>query len=55
MELTDAGREKLASVPLELWRTGHTRFDPAACLDREEREQLARLLEKMRRALEEQP
>ncbi len=55
VELTEAGRAKLASVPLELWRTGHTRFDPAACLDPEEREQLARLLQKMRRAMREEP
>jgi DNA-binding MarR family transcriptional regulator len=55
VELTGAGREKLASVPLESWRSGHTRFDPLACLDPGEREQLARLLEKLRRALEDEP
>lgn len=53
--LTRAGRAKLASVPEELWRSGRTRFDPEACLDPAEREQLVRLLTRMAQGLTEQP
>ena len=49
VELSPAGREKLISVPQVLWRSGQTRFDPEACLDREERLELERLLTKLHR------
>ena len=47
VSLSEAGREKLASVPEVLWRSGRTRFDPEACLDRKERAELERLLGKL--------
>lgn len=47
VELTDAGRQKLESVPQSLWRSGKTDFDPEGCLTREERRELIRLLEKV--------
>ncbi len=47
VELSAAGREKLASVPERLWRSGRTRFDPEACLNPEERVELERLLERL--------
>jgi DNA-binding MarR family transcriptional regulator len=49
VELSPGGRRKLASVPEALWRTGRTAFDPLACLDGEERAELARLLGKLHR------
>ena len=51
VELTEAGAEKLASVPQTLWRSGKTAFDPEAGLTPEEREELVRLLEKLNRWL----
>jgi DNA-binding MarR family transcriptional regulator len=45
--ITAAGRKKLASVPLRLWRTGRTTFNPAAALSAAERAEAIRLLEKM--------
>ncbi len=47
VELTEAGREKLASVPQTLWRSGKTTLDPEACLTTDERHELIRLLEKV--------
>ncbi|MCE9578405.1 MAG: MarR family transcriptional regulator [Deltaproteobacteria bacterium] len=47
VELTAAGRAKLAAVPEALWRTGKTSFDPEAGLTRPERVELVRLLEKL--------
>jgi len=47
VEITLAGQEKLASVPLHLWRTGRTTFDPEAGLSAAERAELIRLLEKL--------
>ena len=47
VELSAAGREKLASVPEKLWRSGRTSFDPEACLNPEERAELERLLRKL--------
>jgi len=49
VELTTAGRNKLASVPEGLWRSGRTGFDPEACLDQAERADLERLLGKLHR------
>lgn len=54
VQITAQGRRKLASVPLGLWRTGHTAFDPEARLKPAEREQLVRLLEKLNAALDEE-
>jgi len=53
--LSPAGREKLRSVPAELWRTGHTRLDPEASLDPGERVELARLLSKLHQAITDPP
>lgn len=53
MSLSEAGREKLASVPEALWRSGRTRFDPEACLGREDRAELERLLDKLHRWISE--
>ncbi len=47
VEITAAGRSKLAAVPESLWRSGKTRFDPEAELSRAERSELVRLLEKL--------
>lgn len=47
VELSSPGRAKLESVPQSLWRSGRTSFDPEACLSREERQELTRLLEKL--------
>jgi DNA-binding MarR family transcriptional regulator len=47
VEITAAGRRKLTSVPLRLWRTGKTTFDPAAALSAAERDEAIRLLEKL--------
>ncbi len=47
VELTEAGRQKLESVPQVLWRSGKTAFDPEGGLTREERRELIRLLEKV--------
>ncbi len=52
VDITDAGRRKLASVPEHLWRSGRTRFDPEAGLTARERETLVRLLEKLNAWLE---
>jgi DNA-binding MarR family transcriptional regulator len=49
--ITAEGRRKLASVPLRLWRAGHTTLDPEACFTRAERADLIRLLEKLNAAL----
>lgn len=53
VELTAAGREKLASIPERLWRGGRTHFDPEACLTPDERVQLAQLLAKLHAAIAE--
>lgn len=55
VELSASGREKLASVPERLWRSGKTRLDPEGCLDAEERTELGRLLEKLHRWIAEEP
>ena len=47
VEITAVGRRKVASVPLRLWRTGKTTFDPAAALSAAERAEAIRLLEKL--------
>lgn len=47
VEISAAGRKKLASVPLHLWRTGKTTFDPEAGLSAAERAESIRLLEKL--------
>ncbi len=47
VEITPAGRRKLASVPPRLWRSGRTTFDPEAGLTNEERAEAVRLLEKL--------
>jgi DNA-binding MarR family transcriptional regulator len=47
VELTAAGRRKLASVPESAWRSGKTRVDPEGGLSRAERAALIRLLEKL--------
>ncbi|MBI5547837.1 MAG: MarR family transcriptional regulator [Deltaproteobacteria bacterium] len=47
VEITSAGRKKLASVPLRLWRTGRTTVDPEAGLSVIERAEAMRLLEKL--------
>jgi DNA-binding MarR family transcriptional regulator len=47
VELTAAGRAKLASVPDVLWRSGKTQFDPEAGLTKAERAELVHLLEKL--------
>ena len=52
VEITDEGRRKLASVPLQLWRSGKTRLDPEGGLTPEERRELVRLLEKLNRWLQ---
>jgi len=49
VEITAQGRRKLDSVPLQLWRSGRTTFDPEACLTKDERQELIRLLEKVNR------
>lgn len=49
VEISAAGRRKLASVPEHLWRTGRTEFDPVACLDSAEQAELTRLLAKLHR------
>ena len=51
VEITAQGRRKLESVPLRLWRSGHTEHDPEAALSAAERRQLLRLLEKLNAAL----
>jgi DNA-binding MarR family transcriptional regulator len=51
--ITAAGRDKLASVPPRLWRTGKTRLDPEAALIATERAALVRLLGKLHRYLAE--
>lgn len=53
VEITAQGRRKLASVPVELWRSGRTAVDPEASLSPSERKQLVRLLEKLNAALDE--
>ncbi|WPC67173.1 MarR family transcriptional regulator [Rhodoferax ferrireducens] len=53
--LTDAGMEKLASVPERLWRSGKVPSDPESCLERDEREELTRLLQKMHRCMNANP
>lgn len=53
VEITRAGRKKLAATPERLWRTGKTAFDPAAALTRAERAELVRLLEKLHSAFDE--
>lgn len=52
VELTPTGRRKLESVPLQLWRSGRTIFDPEACFSPEERQELVRLLDKLNRWLQ---
>ncbi len=52
VEITPAGRKKLAATPEHLWRTGKTAFDPAAALTRAERAELVRLLEKLHAAFD---
>jgi DNA-binding MarR family transcriptional regulator len=47
VEITAAGRKKLASVPQHLWRTGKMAIDPEAGLSTAERSELRRLLEKL--------
>ena len=47
VEITAAGRKKLASVPARLWRTGKTTVDPEAGLSAAERAEAIRLLEKL--------
>jgi len=47
VEVTAAGRRKLASVPDRLWRTGKTPIDPEAGLSAPERAEAVRLLEKL--------
>ncbi len=47
VEVTAAGRRKLASVPARLWRTGRTAIDPEAGLSAPERAEAIRLLEKL--------
>ena len=47
VRLAQGGRDKLASVPEALWRSGKTRFDPEAGLSTAERAELVRLLEKL--------
>jgi DNA-binding MarR family transcriptional regulator len=54
--LRAAGRELLARVPPERYRSGATRIDPEACLDAHERRALHELLGRMLSSLEgEQP
>lgn len=55
VEITARGRAKLASVPLRLWRSGKTAFDPEAALTPAERAEAIRLLEKLNAALDETP
>ena len=52
VELTVQGREKLDSVPPQLWRSGRTAFDPEGCFTPEERRELKRLLETLNRWLQ---
>ena len=47
VEVTAAGRKKLASVPERRWRTGKTTFDPEGGLSAAERAEAIRLLEKL--------
>jgi DNA-binding MarR family transcriptional regulator len=47
VEIASRGRAKLASVPVHLWRTGKTAFDPEAALSTAERAEMTRLLEKL--------
>jgi DNA-binding MarR family transcriptional regulator len=47
VEVTAAGRRKLASVPLRLWRTGRTTLDPEAGFSAAELTEAIRLLEKL--------
>lgn len=47
VEITAQGKQKLESVPQNLWRSGRTTFDPEGCFTREERLELLRLLEKL--------
>jgi len=53
VQLSEAGRVKLGSVPERLWRSGKTGFDPEACLTQEEQAELARLLGKIHQGLQE--
>lgn len=53
--MTDAGMEKVASVPERLWRSGKVPSDPESCLERGEREELTRLLQKMHRWMNANP
>jgi len=49
--LTAEGREKLASVPERLWRSGKTAVDPEACLSAAERSELVALLRRVHRVI----
>ncbi len=51
VEITPAGRRKLASVPEHLWRSGKTTFDPEAILAPGERAELVRLLAEVHRGI----
>jgi MarR family transcriptional regulator, lower aerobic nicotinate degradation pathway regulator len=53
--ITEAGTEKLASVPERLWRSGKMPSDPESCLEYDEREELTRLLRKMHRWMTDNP
>ncbi|HNX31780.1 MAG TPA: MarR family transcriptional regulator [Holophaga sp.] len=55
VEISPAGRKKLASVPDNLWRSGRTTLDPEACLDAEEQARLVRLLARVHRAILDSP
>ena len=49
--LTAAGRDKLASVPERLWRSGKTTLDPEARLSPAERARLVALLRRVHAAI----
>lgn len=53
--MTAAGKEKLASVPERLWRSGKVPSNPESCLEPVEREELTRLLDKMHRWMNANP
>ncbi len=50
--LTSKGASKLKSVPESLYKTDKTEFDPLACLNDPEKEELNRLLAKLRKQFE---
>ena len=50
--ITSAGREKYLSIPKSIYKVGQTSFDPLACFSAEEKKNLAHLLAKLSKHLD---